>query len=209
MELQDRTIRVRKMILALIRRTIAPKFRFVNEDSVGMYLEKGLKELPSVFGLTEIGEERIVDYIVYQIYRMRGNIEKGAWQSTWLFSQYARDKFKKQFFSEDGKTGINYYINLWLEEAELNRGILVKSITAKKPSPLLAKVYLENEEWIKQRFLNKDGGMEFCVSHTTGWTPASSTCQRCDSRTQCEQITALKYPELVRLRKESYHGKKE
>lgn len=195
------------MIETIVRRTIDPAWRFTQSGAVGLYLERGLKELPAVYGLNEIDDERIVDYIVYQIYRVRRHIENGAWQSTWLFSQYAKDKFKKQFFSEDGKSGMNYYINLWLDEAELTRGDLIKIIAKRKPSPLRQMIYLESEEAIKQRFLNSAEGLALCLSSTTGWCPLSNTCKQCENREQCEETTARKYPELVRYRKEAAHGK--
>lgn len=206
MELQEKTIKVRQMIETVIRRTIDPKWRFTQSGMVGVYLEKGLQQLPAVFGMSDIDDERIVDYLVYQIYRSRNFIADGSWQSTWLFSQSAKDKFKRQFLSVDGKAGMNYYINQWLDEAELSRGYLTSLITKPKPNPLKNMIYLESEEPLKKRFFNTETGLAFCQSSTTGWSPLSVTCGQCDYRVQCEEMTANKYPELMRFRKEEVYG---
>lgn len=206
MELQERTIKVRQMIETVIRRTINPKWRFTLSGQVGVYLEKGLQSLPGVFGMSNIDDERIVDYIVYQLYRSRNFIADGSWQTTWLFSQSAKDKYKKQFLSADGKSGMNYYINQWLDEAELSRGYLTTLIAKPKPNPLKKLIYLEAEEPIKRRFLNTTEGLLLCQQSTTGWSPFSETCGQCDHRLQCEEMTAKQYPELVRFRKEEFYG---
>lgn len=209
MELQEQTIKVRQMIETVIKRTINPKWRFTLSGQVGVYLERGLQSLPGVFGISDIDEERIVDYIVYQLYRCRNFIEDGSWQSTWLFSQSAKEKYKKQFLSAEGKSGINYYINQWLDQAELSRGYLTSLIAKPKPNPLKNLIYLEAEDLIKKRFLNTKEGMALCQHATTGWSPFSDICGQCDNRKQCEEITAIKYPELVRFRKEEFYGKQE
>lgn len=190
------------MIQTLIQKTIDPKWKFTQSGQVALYLQNGLGRLPALFGISDIDDERIVDYIVYQAYRMRSAIQEGSWQTTWLFSQSALEKFKKQFMSADGKSGMNYYINQWLEEADLSRGALTAMITKQKPNPLRNMVYLPSEEPIKKRFLNTPDGLVLCQNSTTGWSPLSETCGRCDNRVECERLTATKYPELMRFRKE-------
>lgn len=206
MELQERTVKVRQMIETVVRRTINPLWRISQNGMVALYIQNGIDQLQSVFGMTEIDDERIVDYIVYQLYRTRNSIADGSWQTTWLFSQSAKEKFKKQFLSVDGKSGMNYYINQWLDEAELSRGILTAMIAKPKPNPLKKMIYLEAEEPIKKRFLNTKEGLALCQSSTTGWSPLSDTCGRCDNRIKCEELTANKYPELLRFRKEYIYG---
>lgn len=196
------------MIQTLIQKTIDPKWKFTQSGQVALYLQNGLERLPALFGFSDIDDERIVDYIVYQIYRMRSAIEEGTWQTTWLFSQSAMEKFKKQFMSVDGKSGMNYYINQWLDEADLSRGALTAMIAKPKPNPLRNMVYLPSEEPIKKRFLNTPDGLALCQSSTTGWSPLSETCGRCDNWVECGKLTANKYPELMRFRKEVYGRQK-
>lgn len=196
------------MIETVVKRTINPKWRFTQSGIAAIYLQNGLQQLPSLFGVSDIDDERIVDYLIYQLYRMRSYIADGSWQYTWLFSNSAMDKFKKQFLSADGKSGMNYYINQWLDEAELSRSKLTVIIAQPKPNPLRKMVYLASEEPIKKRFLNTEDGLTLCQRSTTGWSPLSETCGRCDYWVECGKMTAKKYPELMRFRKEEY-GRKE
>lgn len=112
------------MIQTLIQKTIDPKWKFTQSGQVAMYLQNGLERLPGLFGFSDIDDERIIDYIVYQIYRSRTAIAEGSWQHTWLFSQNAMEKYKKQFMSVDGKHGMNYYIN-YGHENEASNGVNV------------------------------------------------------------------------------------
>ena len=209
MELQDRTIKIRKLIETVVKRTIDPKWQFTQSGVAALYLQKGIEQLPTLFGISDIDDERIVDYLVYQLYRQRGLLEKGSWKYTYLFSQSALEKYHSQFLTEDGKSGINYYINQWLDEAELSRGQLTLMIAKPKPNPLKKMIYLASEEAIKRRFLNTESGLALCQQSTTGWSPLSEMCGLCDNWVECGKITAKKYPELMRLRKEVYHGRKE
>ena len=195
------------MIETLIRRTIDPTWKFTASGVVALDLQRGLERLPALFGLKTMDEGRIVDYLVYQVYRSRRGIEEGTFKHTWLFSAVAQEKYKKQFISANGKSGMNYYINQWLDEAELSRGKLLEMIAKPKPNPLRNMVYLESEEPIKKRWLNTEAGLALCQSSTTGWSPLSETCGRCDNWVECGKITAKKYPELMRFRKEAYNGK--
>ena len=210
MELQERTVKMRQMIETVVNRTIDPKWRFTQSGVAALYLQNGVEQLPALFGVSDIDDERIVDYIVYQIYRYRTSIANGSWQYTYLFSQAALEKYRNQFLSADGKSGMNYYINQWLDEVELSRGQLTLMIAKPKPDPLKQMVYLASEEPIKRRFLNTEDGLVLCQRATTGWSPLSETCGQCDNWVECGKMTAKKYPELMRYRKEVYHnGRKE
>lgn len=210
MELQERTVKIRQMIETVVKRTIDPKWRFTQSGVVALYLQNGVEQLPALFGVSDIDDERIVDYIVYQIYRYRTSIANGSWQYTYLFSQAALEKYRNQFLSADGKSGMNYYINQWLDDVELSRGQLTLMIAKPKPDPLKQMVYLASEEPIKRRFLNTEDGLVLCQRATTGWSPLSEACGQCDNWVECGKMTAKKYPELMRYRKEVYHnGRKE
>ncbi len=198
------------MIETVVKRTIDPKWRFTQSGVAALYLQNGVEQLPALFGVSDIDDERIVDYIVYQIYRYRTSIANGSWQYTYLFSQAALEKYRNQFLSAEGKSGMNYYINQWLDDVELSRGQLTSMIAKPKPDPLKQMVYLASEEPIKRRFLNTDDGLVLCQRATTGWSPLSEACGQCDNWVECGKMTAKKYPELMRYRKEVYHnGRKE
>lgn len=202
MELQESTIRLSKMIETVIRRCINPKWRFPGGPNL-VALEIDINVLSKLWPYEGIADERVVDYVVYQIYRSRQTIENGIWNPHYMFTDYAVGKYRHQFMSDEGKSGINYYINRWLDEYELSRGVLVKMIEEPKPNSLRKYVYMESEEVTKKRFLNTECGYLLCQRSTTGWAPLSETCKQCDYNKQCEQATANRLPELVRLRKES------
>lgn len=196
------------MIETVIRRTIAPKYQFTKSGLAALQLQNGLALLPKLFEIQEIDDERVVDYLVYQIYRSRQSIEEGRWNPSWLFSQASLERFKAQFLSTNGKSGMNYYINQWLDDAELSRSQLTAMIAKPKPNPLRKMVYLESEEPIKKRFFNTEAGFALCQQATTGWSPLSEMCEKCDYWVECGKMTAKKYPELMRFRKEAYGSKK-
>ena len=101
-----------------------------------------------------------------------------------------------------GKSGMNYYIDRWLDDSELSRSCLVKMIEEPKSNSMRKYIYMEAEEQTKMRFLNTEAGYLLCQRSTTGWAPMSETCKRCEYKKQCEQATEKRLPELVRLRKE-------
>ncbi len=203
MELQERTLRLSKMIETVIRRCIDPKWRFPGGPNL-VALEVGVEALNKLWPYEGIADDRVVDYLVYQIYRTRENLERGyGWQPNFLFTDYSIEKYRKQFIDDSGKSGMNYYINRWLDESELSRSDLVKMIEEPKPNSMRKYIYMESEEQTKMRFLNTEAGFMLCQRSTTGWAPQSDTCKKCDYQKQCEQATAKRLPELVRLRKES------
>lgn len=208
MELQEKTIKVLRLIEKLINCTISPSWRFTKSGVIQLQVQEGLKQLPLLFEISDIDDERIVDYLVYQIYRMRSNIENSSFQVNWLFSQNALSKYRQQFLSVDGKSGMNYYIDQWLDDAELSRGELVQIIADPKPNPLKKMIYMPSEEPIKRRFHNTADGFTLCQTSTTGWSPLSEACKECKNWIECGKNTAKKYPELMRFRKEEY-GRKE
>ena len=193
---------------AIVRRTIDGTWRFTRSGVAAKYLEDGLAKLPALFGIADIDDERIVDYITYQLYRSRSALEDGRWKYTWLFSQAAMEKFKKQFLDSNGKSGMRYFIDQWLDEAELTRSGLTAIIAKPKPNPLRRMVYLESEEPIKRRFHNTPEGLALCQYATTGWSPLSAACKECGNWVECGKITAQKYPEIMRFRKEIYGKQK-
>lgn len=202
-------IRVRQLIETVIRKAIVPQWSFTQNGRALVYMSIGMTRLPALFGVDRIDDARIVDYLVYQIYRSRKSIEQNNWRYEWLFSDNAIDKFRRQFLVEGSKSGMNYYIDRWLDEYEMSRAQLIAIIAEPKTSPLREMIYIESEEPIKQRFINTPDGLCLCQTATTGWSPLSFSCGRCDNWVECGKLTAMKYPELMRLRKEARNGRKE
>ena len=155
-----------------------------------------------------MADERIVDFLVYSLYLKRDTRYK--FTANQLFADGLILKFQKQFMSADGKSGMNYYINEWLDSGELNRTELTKMIEKPRPHKMSKFIYMESEELIKRRFYNTEMGYMLCQRSTTGWSPRSKSCTGCINANQCIIVTEQKYPELVRLRRKDYeNGKKE
>lgn len=153
-----------------------------------------------------MSDGRLVDFLVYQIYRFRDLIadKDSRWDMTWCFSENAVRKFKAQFLDAGGKSGMLYYIDQWLNEGGLSRDRLESMIAVKKEHRLAKLIYIEAEDFTKRRFFGTEMGFAMCIKSTTGWTPKSQVCASCVSASKCMEITEKKYPELVRLRKQDY-----
>lgn len=153
-----------------------------------------------------MSDGRLVDFIVYQIYRFRDLIadKNSRWDITWCFSENAVRKFKAQFLDVGGKSGMLYYIDQWLIEGGLSRDKLERMIAVKKEHRLAKLIYIEAEDLTKRRFFGTETGFAICIKSTTGWTPKSPLCASCVSAGKCMEITEKKYPELTRLRKQDY-----
>lgn len=207
MELKDKTNKVKTMIETLIKKAVNPKWQFSGSGVVALKLQQGLEQLPGVFGMAGLDDSRIVDYIVYQVYRNRDWIEQGKWEVNNMFSPNSQAKYKHQFMSAEGKAGINYYINQWLEDCDLTREMLAAIIAPPKQNRLKDMIYQESEELIKMRWHNTDEGFALCQQSTTGWSPLSKACKECKNWVECGKQTKERFPELMRLRKEAYYGK--
>lgn len=169
---------------------------------------EGMARLNKVlFPYSNIACERIIDFLVYSLYLKRDSTYR--FTVSQIFSEGLMLKFKKQFMSADGKSGMNYYINVWLDEGDLTRSQLTKMIEAPKPHKMSKLIYMESEELIKKRFYNTEMGYMLCQRSTTGWSPRSQFCNGCKNVEQCIIVTEQKYPELVRLRRKDYENDKE
>ena len=185
-----------------------PKYKLVEGEQSIAVIEAGLEELKRVCYPTGMADERIADFIVYQLYRKRSLLYH--FYASDLFSNYAVSKYYAQFIGVNKKTGMNYYIDLWLEEGGFSRRKVTEMISSKKVSRLAGMVYMPSEELIKRRFYNTDMGYMLCQNNTTGYSPRSASCVGCKYNKACERATKEKYPELMRLRKKDYeNGNKE
>lgn len=209
MELQKQAIRVLSAINKVIVELVGEKFKLPqNGISLQMTIE-GVERLnKKLFPYSNMADERIVDFIVYSLYLKRNT--QYRFTVSQIFSEGLMRKYQKQFVSADGKSGMNYYINEWLNEGDLSRSQLTKMIEKPKPHKMSKFIYMESEELIKKRFFNTDMGYMLCQCSTTGWSPRSQYCNKCKNVEQCIMTTEQKYPELVRLRKKDYeNGTKE
>lgn len=192
---------VARAITTVINSCIRKDWKFPGGQYGLTTIAKGLERMRVLYPYEGMSNARIIDFLVYQIYRCRDIIKDGGWTLGWAFSDNAVNKYKKQFIDAGGKTGMNYYIDLWLDDNGLSRGLLVRILS---PADNSMRKYVNpvHEEEIKARFFNKQAGYLLCQSSSTGWNPKSSYCPKCTYMNKCMAETEKKYPEIVRLRKE-------
>lgn len=165
--------------------------------------QEGIERLnKKLFPYSNMADERIIDFVVYSLYLKRDTTYR--FTVSQIFSEGLMQKYQRQFMSADGKSGMNYYINEWLDDGDLSRSQLTKMIEKPKPHKMSKFIYMESEELIKKRFFNTEMGYMLCQRSTTGWSPRSQYCNKCQNVEQCIAITEQKYPELVRLRRMDY-----
>lgn len=172
------------------------------------YVKNGIMNLSKLFA-GEISDGRIVDFIVYQVYRYRDfiGIKGSSWNISWCFSDTAIKKFKSQFLDSKGKSGMMYYIDCWLEDGGLSRSVLRDMLADNGEHRLARYIYIVSEDVIKRRFKNTELGLQLCIQSTTGWTPQSPVCSNCSNMYRCAIVSEKKCPELIRLRKENQNGR--
>lgn len=197
--------RIASMIDKVIHTQITNEFTIVGKPYNLPTIVRGVQRLATLFPYAGMADDRIVDFVVYQVYRYRDMIAEyphTRWQLSWFFSDNAVAKYKSQFLSEEGKSGMNYYIDQWLREGELDRQMLSDMLADPTQHRLAKFIYQEGEEMTKKRFLNTEMGMMMCLQSTTGWTPKSPTCQQCQYTSRCMEESAKRYPEIIRLRQQ-------
>ena len=205
MELQKQAIRVLSALNKVISELIDDKFKLSQNGMTLQMVQEGIKRLnETLFPYSNMADERIIDFIVYSLYLKRDM--RYRFTVNQIFSEGLMQKFQLQFMSDNGKSGMSYYINEWLDDADLNRAKLTKMIEKPKPHKMSKFIYMESEELIKKRFYNTEMGYMLCQRSTTGWTPRSQYCKNCKSVEECIIATEQKYPELVRLRRKDYEN---
>lgn len=182
---------------------VDPKWRFPYGPVPEAYVVEGLERLEAFFKMG-ISDRRYVDYIVYQVFRFADAIaEKNSrFQYTWCFSENAFGKYRAQYFGS-GKRGIDYYIDLWLKENGISREHLLGRIQGPGENKWRKFIEMPSDEMVKMRFHNTESGFILCSSSTMGWSPGSNACSGCNYVEKCMTVTDRRYPELLRLRKQT------
>ena len=203
--MESKESKIQKMIETVVQVLVKRGWKLPGGLTVLPVISRGLLRLKTLYPYSEMADERIVDFVVYQLYRYRdiiGEFGKG-WHISWCFSDNAVEKYRKQFIDADGKSGMNYYIDQWLKDGNLDRRKLTKMIGNQKEHPLKKYVYMPSEEQIKRRSITMEGGHVLCMMRTTGWSPFSETCKQCGHTDECIDYLEYSVPELLRLRREA------
>ena len=194
---QEKAVKVAVVVVKIMKAAICPNRNYVIGENLKIQVGMGLNNLAKAFCCEEADDERIVDYISYLIYINKTRISSGyQWSWKQLFSQSLLNKY----VSSTNKSGISYYVNRWLEENGLDKNELVRMIRIKGKHSMAKFVYMESEEKVKSRFLNTENGFLLCVSSTTGWSPMSNVCSKCNFKERCISVISNKYPELTRIK---------
>lgn len=210
MESQDRQAlidakcrRVARTAEVIIRKCISQTYRLPKSE----YYLKAIEECMTLYKQKcypmGLADERIADYLLFHLYRYRDVVTGRRWSIMWLFTTLNVEKYKEQFLTKEGKSGIRYYIQEWMDENGLRMDRLLTVMAPPKPSILAQMVFMPSEEPIKRRWHNTENGFLLCQRSTTGWSPLSAMCRRCDFKDKCMRETEHKYPELIRYRKKN------
>lgn len=202
---EKQTERLIRMFSRLVFLTIDRKWRF--PTTYRGYAASGVSRfMTRLYPLDEEPSARIVDFVVYQVYRFREVIAEpnSRFQVTWCFSDNAIEKYRKQFIEDEGKSGITYYIDRWLSSFSIDRGRLMEIMEPPKENPMRKFIYLQCEDQARSRLHNTEAGYMLCQLRTTGWAPRSALCSSCGFAERCKADTERKYPELTRLRQQDY-----
>ena len=196
--------RVARAAEVIIRKTLVAQYRLPKTESVFVMAANTMDEYQERCYPMGLADERIADFLLYQIYRMRDTIlsSQRTFHIEWVFSVNGVEKYKAQFLTREGKNGMRYYIEEWMRERGLTMQTVLSVIAEPSKSPLANMVYLPSEEPVKRRWYGTEMGYMLCAKDTTGWSPKSASCGECVFRERCERTTTERYPELVRLRKE-------
>ena len=104
MELKEKCSKIQKMIVTTVQILIKRGWKLPGGQTVLPVIERGLERMKSLYPYSEMADERIVDFVVYQLYRYRdiiGDYEKG-WHMAGCFSDNAVGKVNTQDIDAGG-----------------------------------------------------------------------------------------------------------
>src|SRR5574344_362544 len=108
MESKEKINKIQKMFAIVIQSLIDKRWHFPGGRGGVSVVENGIERLKKLYNYSDMADERIIDFVVYQIYRYRDLINSGrGWEITWCFSENAVEKYRKQFIDTSGKSGMN------------------------------------------------------------------------------------------------------
>lgn len=191
----------KEIFTLLMRRTVSTNFSLPKGGIAQRNIEACVDVLTKEYG--ELGGERIVDFCVCQVYVLcdYGKEYLARWQVSHSFGKKALERFK----SNDKRI---YFQNKWLNSYDLEREKLYRIAKNQGKHPYSIFIFPEYEERTKFRMLSSEVGYYICGTSTLLWTPYSRACQECINAEKCRDRTQKLYPEIYRIRIESYKAKR-
>lgn len=183
----------------LMRKTVTDGFRFpggVNSQrTLNLFVDSIERELEC-----SLNRERITGFCICQIYCISdfGSNYLKRWKVAHSFGKKAIGRYMSN--SRERR----YYEDKWLRQNNTGRHELLEIFTDRSRHPLHKFIYPEYEEATKKRMFNSEVGFYICRISTLLWTPFSDTCRRCRNSKRCRDSLNREYPELYRIREETY-----
>lgn len=203
MEKKEWTEIARRVFERLVRDTLWGDFIFPAGGRSVRLLEACFDRLEKkVIG---VSEERLADFCICQVYAISGfNASyRKRWEVTHSFGQKAVNRYLQA-----GKQR-RFYEDRWLKSFGILRAEIYAAAERRRRHPFTRFIFPEYEEVTKQRMLSSEVGYLICGNSTLLWTPFSPSCRKCLHATACRLRTEVQYPELYRLRCETWNEKED
>lgn len=189
------------IVQKMINKTANPQWKISKGGKTKTLITELLDNLVEIYG-EEVDSERIIDYIIYQIFRLKDRISSDTFNISTITSM----KAVKGYMESNKKR--EYYEDIWLESNNVERDDFYELIRDKSKHTQNKFLFMPSEENTKMRFLNSETGFYLCDMSTLGWSPLSPACNLCEFVEKCKQATQSKFPELYRIRVEYEQGRK-
>lgn len=197
MERVERIKITKDIFTLLMRKTVSVNFSFPGGGIAKKSVETCVNTLSRQYG--EFGSERIIDFCICQVHTIcnYGAEYLPRWQVSHSFGKKALERF-------EGNSKRIYFQDVWLKSHKLWREKLYGVAKSRGEHPYSIFIFPEYEERTKRRMLSTDIGYYICGVSTLLWTPFSKACKECKNAQKCKARTEALYPEICRIRIESY-----
>ena len=151
--------------------------------------------------LAPVSAERLADFCICQVFAISGFTAdyRFRWDVTHSFGKRAVERYlhsDRQRRSHEDR---------WLKSFSLSRAGITALVEDRSRHPFERFIYPEYEETTKRRLLSTEAGYAVCGMSTLLWTPFSPSCRHCAHAGRCRRRTAALYPELYRIRCETWN----
>lgn len=177
------------MFHEIVVKLIHPQYKLPKGGEPMRIVRTALQAVEKQYGT--LTGTRIVDYVVSCAYTFK---DRGT---SWKLNSVFASKSLEKFTTDRTK---RYFEDKWLQSVQLNRNTLLDFIIDKSEHPKAKYIFVPSEEGTKLRLLNRQVGFAICQTSTLGWSPLSDACAECSFVEKCKTETAMKYPEIYRLR---------
>ncbi len=184
----------RRLFTRLVRTTLRADFVFPAGGRADRVLDACFD------ALAPVSAERLADFCICQVHAISGF--GAAYLRRWNVTHSFGKKAVGRYLQADRRR--RYHEDRWLKSFSLSRRGLAALAEDRSHHPFERFLYPEYEETTKRRLLSTEAGYAVCGMSTLLWTPFSPSCRRCVNARECRCRTAARYPELYRIRRETW-----